>query len=135
MIYVDASALFKLVSHENESDALSNLTSQHELVSSELVITELARAALQAGETSQRSNVKEMIGRATMVCRLVNLIPVDQELLIAAGTIPPAVLRSLDAIHVVTALFSGNERFVTYDRRQALAAQAAGLEVLAPGGA
>jgi predicted nucleic acid-binding protein len=133
VIYADASALFKLVSQEEESVAFSALASQNELVSSELVITELARAALKPGAPDRESNVKEMIRRASMVCDAVSLVPIDQELLIAAGTMPPAQLRSLDAIHVVTALHSGSERFVTYDHRQARAAESAGLQVLSPG--
>lgn len=133
MIYVDASALFKLVSHEEESLAFTTLASQDELVSSELVITELARAALKSGESDRESNVREMIRRASLVCDAVSLVPIEQDLLIAAGTIRPALLRSLDAIHVVTALHSGSKQFVTYDRRQARAAESAGLEVLAPG--
>ncbi|MBI2690895.1 MAG: hypothetical protein HYX29_02970 [Solirubrobacterales bacterium] len=48
---------------------------------------------------------------------------------------PVAVLGPVPvshAIHVVTALHSGSERFVTYDRRHARAAKSAGLQVLSP---
>ena len=44
-------------------------------------------------------------------------------------------LRSLDAIHIATALAVGDRdlQFVTYDERQADAARQAGLKVVQPG--
>ena len=52
-----------------------------------------------------------------------------------AGTIGPPRLRSLDAIHLASALSIGDdpEAFVTYDERLAEAAREAGLNVLMPG--
>ena len=49
---------------------------------------------------------------------------------LASGT-----LRTLDAIHLATALRVAAQRFLTYDRRLAEAASAAGLRVLSPGAA
>ena len=46
--------------------------------------------------------------------------------------LPGANLRSLDAIHVAAARFGGVDAMVTYDRRQADAARAVGLAVVAP---
>lgn len=52
----------------------------------------------------------------------------------AAAAVDPATLRSLDAIHLATALSLGAEldAFVTYDARLADAARAAGITVVAP---
>ena len=49
-------------------------------------------------------------------------------------TVTPATVRSLDAIHLGTALRSGPSltSFVTYDRRLLDAAQAAGLPIASP---
>jgi uncharacterized protein len=51
-----------------------------------------------------------------------------------ARTLPPAVLRSLDAIHLATAMLAGDEldHVITYDRRMAAAAEAAGLGSRSP---
>lgn len=52
-----------------------------------------------------------------------------------ARRLPPGVLRSLDAIHVATALELGEDltAVVSYDQRMIDAATAAGLEVVSPG--
>jgi len=51
-----------------------------------------------------------------------------------AGALPPASLRSLDAIHLATATLMGERlgRIVTYDERLAAVARDAGLPVAAP---
>ena len=52
-----------------------------------------------------------------------------------AGRLEPVSLRSLDAIHVATALSLSvpDLAFITYDDRQATAARACGLDVRQPG--
>lgn len=62
------------------------------------------------------------------------LLPVEDALLIGAGMLAEPALRSLDAIHVVTALHVYPiDAFVTYDKRQAAVARLAGLQTVAPG--
>ena len=62
-------------------------------------------------------------------------MPVSRELLGDAARLEPADLRSLDAIHLATALRSGDRltAVVTYDQRLSAAAERHGLRVLAPG--
>jgi len=74
------------------------------------------------------------VNRAEEVLRLVALIDVDPATVWRAGTIEPSDLRSLDAIHLATAidLASDLDGFVTYDLRLAAAARTAGLTVLSP---
>jgi predicted nucleic acid-binding protein len=52
----------------------------------------------------------------------------------AAGTIDPSTLRTLDAIHIASALAlqESLEALITYDRRMREAAEALGLPVEAP---
>lgn len=63
-------------------------------------------------------------------------VELDPDIASAAGAIGGARLRALDAIHISSALLVRSEidAFVTYDRRQAEAAEAAGLRVLSPTG-
>ena len=65
----------------------------------------------------------------------VTLVRLDESIQRLAGTIGPPGLRSLDAIHLATALSIGDypEAFVTYDERLATAARAAGFNVISPG--
>jgi predicted nucleic acid-binding protein len=63
------------------------------------------------------------------------LRPIDPTILREAGDLPDPFLRSLDAIHVVTAvhLRASIDAFVTYDHRQEAAARDEGLRVVSPG--
>ncbi len=65
----------------------------------------------------------------------MTLIRVDEPVLGLASRLGPQVLRTLDAIHLATALSMGDdpEAFITYDDRLAAAAQGLKLRVLQPG--
>lgn len=58
----------------------------------------------------------------------------DPAILDAAAGLKPPDFRTLDAIHVASALSLGDDphAFVTYDDRQAAAARKGGLRVEAP---
>jgi predicted nucleic acid-binding protein len=59
----------------------------------------------------------------------LDLVVLTRDVLLAAGRLPDVALRSLDAIHVATALSIDADSFLTADRRQADAAEAVGLMV------
>jgi uncharacterized protein len=61
------------------------------------------------------------------------LVAVTESILRRAATVEPAFLRSLDAVHLATALDTGAEAMIVYDRRLADAARAHGLTVMSPG--
>ena len=65
------------------------------------------------------------------------LIPLSEAILLAAETVMPAGVTTLDAVHLATALeLAGHgalDALMTYDVRLADAAAAHGLAVLAPG--
>jgi uncharacterized protein len=129
MIYLDSAAVVKLVHAEPESAALRRwLDERAEIQWISSVLTEiesfraLARYAPEAA--SRLSNVLDQI----------DLIDLDQGIRMLAQAVTPTTVRSLDAIHLGTAMRfrSSLTSFVTYDKRLLDAAQAAGLPINLP---
>lgn len=132
--YADSSALVKLVSDERWSAALTDFVADVNLVSCELVLTEVPRALRRDVEREPRIPSELVRGRIDELLEDVTLLPLEAELLGFAGALPEPALRSLDAIHVAAAIeLSPLDGFVTYDRRQAAAARLSGLRTVAPG--
>jgi predicted nucleic acid-binding protein len=128
LAYFDASAFVKLIRSEPESELLTDLISRdwRLMGSSEILAVEVSRAARRAGG--------DVPARAARLLRAVTLVPLTSELCTQACLVGPTELRSLDAIHLATAL-SVRERLgavFTYDKRLAQAGADAGLRVLAP---
>jgi predicted nucleic acid-binding protein len=126
-IYLDSSAIVKLVVREPESTALRRyLRRRRPLVSSALAGTEVARALLPFGA--------DAISRSREVLSRLDLARVNARVMTAAGLLLPEDVRSLDAIHLATARELGTDlaRVVTYDERMSRAAQALGFVVAAP---
>ena len=95
-IYLDSSALVKLAVHDVGSDALrKHLRRRRPLMSSALARTEVLRALLPGGELA--------LAAGRRVLSRVDLVRVNDAVLSKAGTMLPAELRSLDAIHIATA--------------------------------
>jgi predicted nucleic acid-binding protein len=129
LVYLDSSALVKLVVREEGSEALRTwLTANPVAVSSAIAVTEVRRAV---GRVSTRRSLSD---RARLVLDGVALLAVDVAVLESAAGLKPPELRALDAIHVASALSLGRDllAFVTYDDRQAGAARKAGLPVVKP---
>lgn len=133
LFYADASALVKLVRDEPESQALRSFLGDADLVSCELVLTEVPRAIRRAAADEPRLALDLLMDRAGEVIDAVGLAPVTRTLLLAAGALSEPALRALDAIHVAAAIdLAPLDGFVTYDERQAAAARLAGLRTFAP---
>lgn len=130
LLYVDASALVKLILPEAESAALvEELSTGTRLISSILCAVETRRALLLAGSD------EDLATRAEEILDTVTLVGMTEAISRAAGTLRPPRLRTLDAVHLATALSFGKEleALVAYDRRLCEAARFAALEVRAPG--
>ena len=126
-LYLDSSAIVKLAFREPESAALRRyLRRKRPVISSALARTEVARALLPLGP--------EAVRRGHDVLASIDLVRVNDKVLDAAGTLAPATLRTLDAIHLATAQLLGEDlsRILTYDARMASAARALGFAVAAP---
>jgi uncharacterized protein len=129
VIYLDSSALMKLVRQEAETAALRDwLISQPGLpvITSELGRVEVLRAARRAGS--------QALTEARAVIGDVDLVPLDRGVQDLACEIGDPLLRTLDALHLASALLLRDEvtAFVAYDERLATAARAAGLPSTSP---
>jgi predicted nucleic acid-binding protein len=127
--YLDTSAAFKLLLREQESpDLIAAIGAERPtLVSSHLLETELRRAANRIEVLGQRhvTNLLDRIG-------LYELTPAIHT---QAGLLPGVNLRSLDALHLATAIGIGADALAAYDLRLIDAARDAGVVVIAPGAA
>lgn len=126
-VYLDSSAAVKLIVHEPESAAVRSwLRSHPRRVSSALIRTEILRAVrrVELGRLDQ----------AAKALRGMTLQAIDDDVLMSAAYLGPVALRSLDAIHLATALRMADEleAIVTYDRRMIEGARALGLPVASP---
>ncbi len=127
-VYLDSSALVKLAVHEAESDALrAHLRrSKRTWVSSALARTEVLRALLASGD--------EAVAAGRGVLARCEFVRINDGILNAAAVLLPTEVRSLDAIHLVTAQRIRNDirEVITYDDRMAGAARSLGLRTSAP---
>lgn len=126
-VYLDASAAAKLLVQEAESEALASyldgLDPEEGPVSSALLETELRRMAVRL-DVSQ-SAASEVLAR-------VALVEPARSMFHQAGVLPGPTLRSLDALHLATALRLDAEVVVAYDVRLLEAARDLGLEAVSP---
>jgi predicted nucleic acid-binding protein len=126
--YLDASALVKLVLREPETGALRrHVAGAERRSSSAIAIVEVTRAA-KVGDPhpATQAEVRRILGETDLV------FP-DRVLLEHAAELTSGRTRSLDAIHLATALLVEPDEFVAYDGRLLEAAAAAGLRVSSPG--
>jgi len=129
MIYLDSAAVVKLVHAEAESAALRGWLDERSetgWISSVLTEVESFRALARYAP--------EAAARLPAVLDLIELVDLDPSVRIQAQAIRPVTVRSLDAIHLGTALCVRRAltSFVTYDKRLLDAALAAGLPADAP---
>ncbi len=133
LFYADASAIVKLVRGEPESASLRAFVSDADLVSCELVLTEVPRAVRRAAARDPRLPADVLLERAGETLDTLALLPLDRGLLAGAGALVEPTLRALDAIHVAAAVdLAPLDAFVSYDARQAAAARLAGLRTVRP---
>lgn len=125
--YLDSSAIVKLVIAEPESAALRRyLGRRRTLVSSALARAEVGRALLPLGDAAMRRG-QEVLAR-------LELIRISDRILALAGSLLPAELRTLDAVHLATAQQLGSDlaRIVSYDERMRTAATSIGCRLATP---
>lgn len=129
LLYLDSSALVKLILPEAESLSLLRLLlAWPRRISSHIAFVEVHRAI-------RRSSLEDDISRrAEEVLSSINFMDLHFGILGEACFLEPEHLRSMDALHLASAVFLGKHLggFVTYDRILASAAARRNLKVLAP---
>lgn len=129
-VYLDSSAIVKLVVEEPETSALAvALERWPDRVSTALARVEVHRALRRTGQP------KSARAKADAVLDSLVLIRLDDAVLSRAAAFSDANVRSLDAIHLAAALTMGDDpdALITYDARLAGLAEQEGLTVLHPG--
>lgn len=132
LLYADSSALVKLTVLEAETDALrEELNQRHEVATSVITEIELARAVARVRAQGIDAADDIAVWAITAAAIEIELTP---EIRRVAAELEPAGLRTLDAIHIASALSLGPDLagIVTYDQRMRDAAEAHGRAVLAP---
>ena len=126
--YLDSSAIVKLAVEEPESAALRrHLRSKSPLISSALARAEVLRALMLEGNAG--------IARGRAVLSRIDVIRINDRILNASGSLQPNTLRTLDAIHLATAMELGRDlgQIITYDERMVDGARELGLKTSSPG--
>jgi len=119
-----------LIIEEPESNAMARdldfaRAAGHRMVPSVLLETELHRAGHRYG--LDREMIDSEVSKLTIIAAADSTFR-------RAGAFTDPLLRSLDALHLATAIECGSAAIYTYDHRQAEAATNAGIVVLAPTG-
>jgi predicted nucleic acid-binding protein len=130
LIYVDTSALMKLLKDDEvHAKAMSEhiQATESPIISSALLAVELRRAMLRIRPAD--------VAKADLLLSRVRLLDMSQAIVESASQLPDPMLRSLDAIHLATALLIREDldAVLTYDDRLATAAASHGLTVESPG--
>lgn len=131
MLYLDTSALAKLVVHEAESATLRAWLADRSgttIVTNVIGEVELRRVAARISLSAVQT--------ATLLLARVDLLDLTPAAITVAGTLPPPGVRTLDALHIASAAeLDDLDALLTYDDRMATAASAYGLTVASPGAA
>lgn len=130
IVYLDTSAAFKLVHKESQSTALVDWFSS--LADLKPVSSQLMRVELLGNLAAKHTS---LVAAGHNLLEHIGLVGVRPHHLNAAIDLVGEGLRTLDAIHLATALSIGSEleAFVTYDQNQAEVANQHGVRVLSPG--
>lgn len=131
-VYVDSSVVARRTL--NQPGALHEIT-WTSAVSSELIIGEVFRTIdrLRLSGGAPEAELAKFREDADKNLAILSLVPVDRVVLKRSGGPFPTLIKTLDAIHLATALLwadhAGGIVFLTHDRQLALAARACGLKV------
>ena len=125
--YADSSAILKLLIVEKESAALTDFI-DFTIKSSALTRVEVIRVLQKIAP--------EKIDRAQIILAGIDLTPLNPAILSMAENFAPSItLKSLDALHIATAIFLDKsvEGVITYDKAMIKNAKELRIKVASPG--
>ena len=130
--YVDSSAIVKLIWSEAESSALAEFVLSDERSAKTLITSAVSRIEVLRA-TRRRDG--SLLSRAREVLETFSEFEITEGIMETAAMVGSPNLRTLDAIHLATAMenASGMRALITYDTRLAQAARELGLLVASPG--
>lgn len=142
MIYLDSCAVVKLIREESGSAALQawlDARPEELVVTSELALAEVMRVVRRnnhddRGVLVDPGRLTSELEYAREVLDGLALVTLDRNTMERSGALVAPMVRTLDALHLVSALEwrPASVMFVTYDRRLAAAAADAGTAVVSP---
>lgn len=137
IVYLDTSALVKLVVSEPQSAAVDALVAATEYAVTSVIAYVECRSAIARGARSRRVDAAAATRSLDRVWESVHTLDVDLRLSARAGDLASRhLLRGMDALHLASALeLAGGElsvAFATFDRDLAVAARHEGLEIPLP---
>jgi predicted nucleic acid-binding protein len=135
ILYVDTSALLKLLVREAESAAIEReLTQWRDLATSVVTEVELPRAVARARVDRTDAMIDGSLVLQAIVASAA-LVPLSEEVVARARDVAPVHVGALDAIHVASALSIDQAlaAVATYDMRMQDALVRLGIDVIAPG--
>lgn len=126
IIYLDTSAAIALIRVEDSTPKVQEYLhdlriDQHYVISGRIIETEMRRAAT-------RLDIDQF--EVSTVLRAIEIIEITPAIFRAAGQTSPPHLRSLDALHLATALAANASAMITLDQRLVQACSEVGLPVL-----
>lgn len=129
LVYIDTSAVLKLIVSEPESPALQGWLRENKprLLSSALVEVESIRACNRVSQ--------EQMAQLALILEQIIQVPLSRSICRVAAVLQPVTLRSLDSLHLATALQLAEDidAVLTYDQRMKESATLAGFRVASPG--
>jgi predicted nucleic acid-binding protein len=131
-LYLDASATVKLFLEEAESGAVKARLRAATSLGGKLFVSSLTVLETKRALLRNKMSVED----AVRFFRSTDMVAITPQILEQTTTVRPATLKTLDAIHLATAMVlqqAVGVEFVAFDRRLIEAAQAAGITVASPG--
>lgn len=130
IVYVDTSALLKRVVVEAESSAVRALLRSRDAAGDLLAAS--AITWLEVWRALRRAGLRDVRPASESALSGIAELPLDDEMLERARRVGSHDLRSLDAIHLASAVAVGADELVTYDERLARSAEAIGILTVTP---